>query len=164
MITRSWGEQQGNGGEERRGRSDRSKVSHVVVCVWLGPWDRTLHSFKWPYGKYPLLQHGFLVVAICWRLVALCRNVILCDVELFPNRISKENFVLSSAGFEYYSQGIQDTALVYVLRHITPVWEHLLGQIGAFLKSSAPQLSVEHKTSWIVYRHHWENRIWREQT
>ena len=123
-----------------------------------------VHSFKWPYGKYPLLQHGFLVVAICWRLVALCRNVILCDVELFPNRISKENFVLSSAGFEYYSQGIQDTALVYVLRHITPVWEHLLGQIGAFLKSSAPQLSVEHKTSWIVYRHHWENRIWREQT
>ena len=144
-------------------------MHHVSISVYL-VWrsfqtvEWAAHSFKWPYGKYPLLQHGFLVVAICWRLVALCRNVILCDVELFPNRISKENFVLSSAGFEYYSQGIQDTALVYVLRHITPVWEHLLGQIGAFLKSSAPQLSVEHKTSWIVYRHHWENRIWREQT
>ena len=118
--------------------------------------DLTVHNFKGVYQKYPQLQHGFLVVADCRRLVALCRNVILCDVESFPNRISKGNLVLSSAGFEYHSQGIRDRALVYVWRLVTPVWELLLGQIGAFLKSSAPQLSVEHKNSWIVYRYHWK--------
>ena len=120
------------------------------------------HNCKGVHGKYPLLQDGFLVVAICCWLVALCWNVISCDLESFPNCISKENLVLSSAGFEYYSQEFRDRA--YVWRLITLVWELLSGQTGAFLKSSGPQLSVENKNSWILYRHHWENRIWREQT
>ena len=122
----------------------------------------SLHNCKGVHGKYPLLQDGFLVVAICCWLVALCWNVISCDLESFPNCISKENLVLSSAGFEYYSQEFRDRA--YVWRLITLVWELLSGQTGAFLKSSGPQLSVENKNSWILYRHHWENRIWREQT
>ena len=122
----------------------------------------TGHNCKGVHGKYPLLQDGFLVVAICCWLVALCWNVISCDLESFPNCISKENLVLSSAGFEYYSQEFRDRA--YVWRLITLVWELLSGQTGAFLKSSGPQLSVENKNSWILYRHHWENRIWREQT
>ena len=122
----------------------------------------SVHNCKGVHGKYPLLQDGFLVVAICCWLVALCWNVISCDLESFPNCISKENLVLSSAGFEYYSQEFRDRA--YVWRLITLVWELLSGQTGAFLKSSGPQLSVENKNSWILYRHHWENRIWREQT